>query len=68
MIYRLLTFLIGLFIATISLSITIISFSLLQFGYTLEEFVNYLIKRPETYLFPVGLIMMILAVVWVKKH
>ena len=56
MIYRILIYLIGLFITSIGLALIVIYLSYNNVGFSLFENITLILKNPSTYLFILGLI------------
>ncbi len=61
MLYRILLFLVGLAFATMGIMFTVIFISYLEPNYTFYEFYHFVIRRFETLLVPIGLILMMIA-------
>lgn len=61
MLYRILTFLVGLILATIGIMFTIIYISYLDVNYTFNEFYNNVIKHIEILYAPIGISLMLIA-------
>ena len=58
---RILFFLIGFVLMVLGLSFIILYLNLLSLGYNFSIYVNFIIRRRECYLEPIGLIIMLLA-------
>lgn len=63
MIFRMLVFLVGFGITSISLSYIILYLNLLSFGYNFFEYVKFISRRFECLMVFLGVIMMVLSVI-----
>ena len=54
--------LISLLMMTIGITYIIMYINLFTFGYTIKEYVFYILKQPECYLFIIGLIIQIIII------
>lgn len=61
MFYKLLLFILGIFLISISITFIIIYFNLFTFGYTFLQYVNFIIRRSEIYLFIPGILLLYLS-------
>lgn len=61
MIMRVIVFLTGIFLISISLSFIIIYINLLNMGYTFLEYVNFIIRRMEVIAFVPGVFLVIVS-------
>ena len=61
--------LISLLMMTIGITYIIMYINLFTFGYTIKEYVFYILKQPECYLFIIGLIIQIIIIyTWKGKR
>lgn len=61
MIYKLLLFILGIILISISLVFTILYLNLLNMGYSFFDYVNFIIRRFECYVFIIGIILIIIS-------
>ena len=55
-IYRILLYIVGVFLTSLGMVYITIKSSLFTMGYSLEEYIHYIIKQKEVYLLPIGLL------------
>jgi len=58
LLFKIFLFLIGFGLLTVGFSSIILYINLLGFGYTLKEYINYLLKSPEFYYLIFGFILL----------
>lgn len=68
MLIKILMFLIGFILSSLSLTFIILYLNIINLGYTFISFVNFIIRRWEFYLLFVGIILMILSLRKDKKN
>jgi len=59
--YKFFLFLIGVFLTSIGLFFLILYFNLFTLGYSFFDFVKFIIRKPECWLFTIGLILLYLS-------
>lgn len=68
MITKILIMLLTMFFTSVGLTYIIIYINLFTFGYTIKEYIIFIFKQPESYLFFIGLIIeTILVFTWKGK-
>ena len=69
MITKIFIMLISMVSASIGLTYIIIYINLFTFGYTIKEYIIFILKQPENYLFFIGLLIeIILVLTWKGKR
>lgn len=61
MLMKILMFIIGFTMCSLSLTFLFLYLNILNLGYSFIEFINFIIKKWELYLFFVGIILMIIS-------
>lgn len=61
MLIRIITFLTGFILSSISLTFIILYLNIINLGYTFLDFLNFIIRKWELYLLFIGIILMIIA-------
>jgi len=61
MLIKIITFIIGFVLSSLSLTFLLLYLNILNLGYSFIEFVNFIIRKWELYLFFVGIILMVLS-------
>ena len=61
MLIKILMFIIGFILTSLSLSFLFLYLNILNLGYNFIEFINFIIKKWELYLFFIGIILMIIS-------
>lgn len=56
MIYRILLYIIGVFLTSLGMVYVTIYSSLFTMGYSLQEYINFILKQKEVYCLPIGLL------------
>lgn len=65
---KIIMFVIGIYICTISLTFMIIYLNLLYQGYNILEYVNFIIRRSEVLIIFIGILLIYLSLRKGKKH
>ncbi len=60
MLIKIITFIIGFILSSISLTFIILYLNIINLGYTFLDFLNFIIRKWELYLFFIGIILMII--------
>jgi len=68
MLIRILSFIIGFVLSSLSLTFIILYLNIINLGYSFFDFINFIIRKWELYLLFVGIILMILAFRKDKKN
>ncbi len=68
MLIRILMFLIGIILSSLSLTFIILYLNIINLGYSFHSFVNFIIKRWELYLLFIGIILIVLSLRKDKKN
>lgn len=67
--FKLILFLFGLFLSSLSLALSILYLNLLTIGYSFLEFVNFIIRSPIFWCILIGLIFIALSLErWIKNE
>lgn len=56
LIYRILLYIVGVFLTSLGMVYITIYSSLFTMGYSIEEYVKYILKQKEVYCLPIGLL------------
>lgn len=68
MLIKILMFLIGFILSSLSLTFIILYLNIINLGYSFYSFVNFIIRRWELYLLFIGIILMVLSLRKDKKN
>ena len=68
MIYRILFAIIGFIFSIIGITYIILYINLLTFGYTIKDYLEFILTKIECYLFPIGIIMECLSIKIKKEN
>ncbi len=68
MLIRIVSFIIGFLLASLSLAFIMLYINIINLGYNFIDFLNFILKKPELYLLFIGIILMMLAFRKDKKN